>query len=70
MCRNHLKGREGGRTNAVLAAADYNFSLLPRGFRELLRALLLSSAAPSRRPPQIRRYDTFFTADCLADGEP
>ena len=41
MRRNHLKGREGDRINAVLAAAGYNFSLLRRWFAELLRALLL-----------------------------
>lgn len=41
MGRNHLKGREGDRINAVLAAAGYNFSLLLRWFKELLRALLL-----------------------------
>jgi Transposase domain (DUF772)/Transposase DDE domain len=41
MRRNHLKGRAGDRTNAVLAAAGYNFSLLLRWFQEFLRALLL-----------------------------
>jgi len=41
MRRNHLKGREGDRINAVLAAAGYNFSLLLRWFRRLLHALLL-----------------------------
>jgi IS5 family transposase len=41
MGRNHLKGRDGDRINAVLAAAGYNFSLLLRWFEELLRALLL-----------------------------
>ena len=41
MRRNHLKGREGDCINAVLAAAGYNFSLLLRWFRRLLRALLL-----------------------------
>ena len=41
MRRNHLKGRDGDRINAVLAAAGYNFSLLLRWFAELLRALLL-----------------------------
>jgi IS5 family transposase len=41
MRRNHLKGREGDRINAVLAAAGYNFSLLRRWFAELLRVLLL-----------------------------
>jgi transposase, IS5 family len=41
MDRNYLKGREGDRANAVLAAAGYNFSLLLRWIEELLRALLL-----------------------------
>jgi IS5 family transposase len=40
MRRNHLKGRNGDRINAVLAAAGYNFSLLRRWFEEFLRALL------------------------------
>src|SRR5258708_23218443 len=42
MRRNYLKGRDGDRVNAVLAAAGYNFSLLRRWFDQLLRALLLS----------------------------
>jgi IS5 family transposase len=41
MRRNYLKGRDGDRINAVLAAAGYNFSLLLRWVRRLLRALLL-----------------------------
>jgi len=40
MRRNHLKGREGDRINAVLAAAGYNFSLLRRWFEQLLHVLL------------------------------
>lgn len=40
MGRNHLKGRDGDRTNAVLAAAGYNFSPLLRWLEKLLRALL------------------------------
>ena len=40
MHRNYLKGRDGDRINAVLAAAGYNFSLLRRWLAELLRALL------------------------------
>jgi IS5 family transposase len=39
--RNYLKGRDGDRINAVLAAAGYNFGLLRRWFEEFLRALLL-----------------------------
>ena len=41
MRRNYLKGRDGDRINAILAAAGYNFSLLLRWFEELLRVLLL-----------------------------
>ena len=40
MRRNHLKGRDGDRINAVLAAAGYNFSLLRRWLTNLLRGLL------------------------------
>ena len=40
MDRNYLKGRDGDRINAVLAAAGYNFSLLLRWLEELLRALI------------------------------
>ena len=39
MGRNHLKGRDGDRTNAILAAAGYNFALLLRCLARLLRAL-------------------------------
>ena len=51
MRRNHLKGRDGDRINAVLAAAGYNFSLLRRWFRQFLRVLLLifgQTLAPPR----------------------
>jgi IS5 family transposase len=41
MDRNYLKGRDGDRINAVLAAAGYNFSLLRRWFSRLWRALLM-----------------------------
>jgi transposase, IS5 family len=46
--RNYLKGRDGDRINAVLAAAGYNFSLLLRWLERLLRALLamLVSSGP------------------------
>jgi transposase, IS5 family len=40
MDRNYLKGREGNRINAVLAAAGYNFGLLLRWLAALLRALI------------------------------
>ena len=49
MGRNYLKGREGDRINAVMAAAGYNFSLLLRWLERLLRALIRALlAAPSR----------------------
>ena len=49
MGRNHLKGRDGDRINAVLAAVGYNFSLLLRWLAALLWALvlLLVSSGPS-----------------------
>jgi IS5 family transposase len=51
MDRNYLKGRDGDRVNAVLAAAGYNFSLLLRWLAELLRALIamLERAATSHQ---------------------
>jgi IS5 family transposase len=50
MRRNHLKGREGDRINAVLAAAGYDFSLLLRWFRQFLRVLLLIFGQPLAPP--------------------
>lgn len=50
MDRNYLKGREGDRINAILAAAGYNFSLLIRWLAELLRALLLLLTAGRLMP--------------------
>jgi hypothetical protein len=38
--RNYLNGPDGDRINAVLAAAGYNFSLLLRWLKRLLRALI------------------------------
>lgn len=35
MGRNYLKGRDGDRTNAVLATAGFNFHLLLRWFAAL-----------------------------------
>jgi hypothetical protein len=51
MRRNHLKGRQGDRINAVRVAAGYNFSLLLRWFRRLLCALLLILACALLAPP-------------------
>jgi transposase, IS5 family len=46
MDRNYLKGREGDRANAVLAAAGYNFSLLLRWLEWLLPALIAALTEP------------------------
>jgi IS5 family transposase len=53
MGRNYLKGPDGDRINAVLAAAGYNFSLLLRWLAEILRAciLALSRTAPATESP-------------------
>ena len=53
MRRNHLKGSDGDRINAVLAAAGYNFSLLLRWFEELLRFLLSTLSPPPAAAPRI-----------------
>ena len=50
MGRNHLKGRDGDRANAVLAAAGYNFSLLIRWFEALLRALIATILRAAQTP--------------------
>jgi IS5 family transposase len=52
MDRNYLKGRDGDRINAVLAAAGYNFSLLLRWLAALLHALI-TMLMPAARRPQI-----------------
>jgi len=49
MGRNYLKGRDGDRINAVLAAAGYNFSLLLRWLERLLRALIRALLALTLR---------------------
>ncbi len=50
MERNYLKGREGDRANAVLAAAGYNFRLLIRWLAELLCALFRILVLSFRQP--------------------
>ena len=53
MDRNYLAGEQGDAVNAVLAAAGYNFSLLLRWFRQLLRLFAaLFLAFQSRPMPQ------------------
>jgi IS5 family transposase len=50
MDRNYLKGRDGDRINAILAAAGYNFSLLLRWLATLLRALFAILVRNVQRP--------------------
>src|SRR5262249_15189197 len=50
MGRNYLKGRDGDRINAVLAAAGYNFSLLLRWLSRLLRVLMRTLLASQHQP--------------------
>ncbi|HWQ12221.1 MAG TPA: IS5 family transposase [Roseiflexaceae bacterium] len=47
MGRNYLKGRDGDCSNAVLAAAGFNFSLLLRWFEALLRVLCRALLPPT-----------------------
>ena len=49
MGRNYLKGRDGDRINAVLAAAGYNFGLLLRWLARLFCALFRMLFAAPRR---------------------
>jgi hypothetical protein len=49
MGRNHLKGRDGDRINAVLAVAGYNLGLLLRWLAGLLRALRNRPETSNRR---------------------
>jgi IS5 family transposase len=64
MGRNHLKGRNGDRCNAVLAAGGYNFSLFLRWLARLLRTLF-KMLFPSRKASQITKTTPrrFFTDD-------
>ncbi len=56
MGHNYLKGRDGDRINAVLAAAGYNFSLLLRWLKRLLCALIRALlTAPQRCPNHLRQ---------------
>jgi len=57
MGRNYLKGRDGDRINAVLAAAGYNFGLLLRWLARFLRALFqaLITSSPGAQPAKKTR---------------
>ncbi len=64
MGRNQLKGREGDRINAVLAAAGYNFRLLLRWFEQLLRALFAALCRGSRGRDHDTKKGSWGTARC------
>ena len=65
MGRNYLKGRDGDRTNAVLVAAGYNFSLLLCWLKQLLRALIrVLFVDPAPLPKRLNNAPRpFFTDD-------
>jgi transposase, IS5 family len=50
MGRNYLKGKDGDRINALLAAIGFNFHLLTRWLAELLRAIFQAIIAGARTP--------------------
>ncbi len=64
---DYLKGRDGDRINAVLAAAGYNFSLLPcAGSGDFCAPSFRYSSRSFRQPKFPKRgAQPFFTADYL-----
>ena len=58
MGRNYLKGPDGDRINAILAAAGYNFGLPLRWLAELVHAFIrhLPKAHHSLRPSDSRLF--------------
>ena len=66
MGRNYLKGRDGDRSNAVLAAAGYNFSLLLRWLRAFARPYTGTISGGIKPPNRLKtRRFRFFTDDKL-----
>ena len=57
MNRNDLKGQDGDRINAVLAAAGFNFHLLLRRLAALLRAIF-PAALQSNRSSALTQPDS------------
>ena len=51
MGRNYLKGRDGDRINAVLAAAGFNFKQIAQWLKLLLRLLLIRIVQPHNMQP-------------------
>ncbi len=67
MGRNYLKGRDGDRINAVLAAVGFNFHLLLRWLAAILRTFVQPVIAPRLIPKTCLNYrpNRFFTDDKL-----
>jgi transposase, IS5 family len=75
MDRNYLKGRDGDRINAVLAAAGYNFGLLLRWLAALFacpdrRALTHDNCPPGRLNHAQRAFFTDDYVNLLRSGRP
>jgi IS5 family transposase len=67
MGRNYLAGQQGDATNAVLAAAGYNFRRLLAWLKLWLSAFLFAMARPAAsRNQQVVASSVFFTDDSLA----
>ena len=49
--RNFLKGRDGDKINAILAAAGYNFRRIAQWLKDLLRIILQTIFCPGQRRP-------------------
>ena len=70
MGRNYLKGRDGDRSNAVLAAAGDNFGLLLRWLRSFARPYP-GPLASGTKPPRINsaaKSQPAFPENALASG--
>src|SRR5436305_11084333 len=73
MGRNYLKGRDGDRINAVLAAAGYNFGLLLRWLarafaRPIPGALHISRGRSRTLKTAARRFFTTDSHTCSTAG--
>ena len=63
--RKYLKGRDGDRANAALAAAGYNFGLLLRWLQVLLRALIQTLLRTEPNPAGLKIDQPRYFADDL-----
>jgi hypothetical protein len=66
MGRNYLKGHQGDKINAVLAAAGFNFHLLIRWFAKLLRAFFQAILEQAQIPQMANlAISQYFTDDMV-----